>query len=62
MLNGPSRGEMPRAYEPGEVEQQIYRFWNESGFFTPRSTAPRLRSSSLCPRPTSQGSFTWVTR
>ena len=35
MAKGSSLGEMPRAYEPGEVEQRIYRFWNESGFFTP---------------------------
>jgi len=28
--------EMPRAYEPGKVEQNWYRFWLERGYFTPR--------------------------
>ena len=30
-----SKGEMPRAYDPGSVEGPIYKFWNESGFFRP---------------------------
>ena len=29
-------GEMPRAYDPGSVEGPIYRFWTDSGFFTPK--------------------------
>ena len=28
--------EMPKAYEPGKVEQKWYRFWLEKGYFTPR--------------------------
>ena len=27
--------EMPRAYEPGQVEQKWYRFWLEKGYFKP---------------------------
>jgi valyl-tRNA synthetase len=27
--------EMPKAYEPGKVEQKWYRFWLENGYFTP---------------------------
>ena len=27
--------EIPKAYEPGEVEQKWYRFWMEQGYFTP---------------------------
>ena len=28
--------EIPKAYEPGEVEQKWYRFWIEHGYFTPK--------------------------
>ena len=30
------REELPKAYEPGQVEERIYRFWLEKGYFTPR--------------------------
>ena len=35
MARAASKGEMPRAYDPGSVEGPIYKFWNESGFFRP---------------------------
>ncbi len=28
--------EMPKAYEPGKVEQKWYQFWLEKGYFTPK--------------------------
>jgi len=28
--------EMPRAYEPGKVEQKWYQFWLDKGYFTPK--------------------------
>src|SRR5512136_380538 len=28
--------EMPKAYEPGKVEQKWYKFWLEKGYFTPK--------------------------
>jgi len=28
--------EIPKAYEPGEVEQKWYRFWIKHGYFTPK--------------------------
>ena len=28
--------EMPKAYEPGKVEQKWYKFWMEKGYFTPK--------------------------
>ena len=31
----PSSKEMPRAYNPGEVEGALYRFWMDKGYFTP---------------------------
>ena len=37
MAEAPSiQYEMPRAYEPGKVEQKWYRFWLEKGYFSPR--------------------------
>ena len=30
--------ELPRAYNPKEVEDRIYKLWEESGFFTPEKT------------------------
>ena len=31
----PSSNEMPRAYNPNEVEESLYRSWMEKGYFTP---------------------------
>ena len=31
----PSSNEMPRAYNPNEVEEPLYRSWMEKGYFTP---------------------------
>jgi len=28
--------EIPKAYEPGEIEQKWYRFWMDYGYFTPK--------------------------
>lgn len=27
--------ELPKAYNPAEVEQKIYKLWEESGYFNP---------------------------
>ena len=35
MITSPSAKEMPRAYDPSEVEGPIYKFWMEKGYFTP---------------------------
>jgi len=35
MTPSPETQEMPRAYEPGKVEQKWYDFWMEKGYFTP---------------------------
>ena len=29
------QGDMPRAYVPGAVEERIYKFWNDNGYFMP---------------------------
>jgi valyl-tRNA synthetase len=35
MNDRPDAMQMPAAYEPSEVEERIYRWWEESGFFRP---------------------------
>ncbi|MFC1901380.1 valine--tRNA ligase [Chloroflexota bacterium] len=35
MTQVPNTEEMPKAYEPGKVEQKWYRFWLEKGYFKP---------------------------
>ncbi|OGO33251.1 MAG: valine--tRNA ligase [Chloroflexi bacterium RBG_16_56_11] len=34
--NAEIENEMPRAYEPGRVEEKWYKFWMENGYFTPK--------------------------
>ncbi len=37
MANTPeNEQEMPKAYEPGRVEQKWYKFWMDRGYFTPK--------------------------
>jgi valyl-tRNA synthetase len=36
MTQTPNIEEMPKAYEPGRVEQKWYQFWLEKGYFTPK--------------------------
>ncbi len=33
MAEAPTKDEMPKAYEPGKVEQKWYKFWLEKGYF-----------------------------
>lgn len=35
MTQATGKEDMPRAYEPGKVEQKWYEFWTEKGYFTP---------------------------
>jgi valyl-tRNA synthetase len=35
MTQAPDKEEMPKAYEPGRVEQKWYEYWMEKGYFTP---------------------------
>ena len=32
----PSSNAMPRAYNPNEVEEPLYQFWMDKGYFTPK--------------------------
>ena len=36
MSNRLQHTEIPKAYNPAEVEEPLYRFWEERGYFTPR--------------------------
>ncbi len=54
---------IPKAYEPQSVEQRLYRWWEESGYFKPAGDPdPAGRSSSACRRPTSPARCTSATR
>ncbi len=39
MTTAGQRQEMPKAYDPHEVEARLYRMWEESGAFAPRASA-----------------------
>ena len=53
--------ELPKGYEPEDVEQRIYKLWEESGSFkADRPATPRPTPSSF-PRPMSPGLCTWAT-
>jgi valyl-tRNA synthetase len=36
MTQSPGIEEMPKAYEPGRVEEKWYKFWMDRGYFTPK--------------------------
>ncbi len=50
-----ARERMPRAYEPGAVEERIYRFWNEGGFFTPKIDREKTPFTVIMPPPNVTG-------
>jgi len=47
--------EMPKAYEPGEVEQKWYRFWLEKDYFTPRIDPEKKPFIIIMPPPNVTG-------
>ncbi len=50
-----SQYEMPKAYEPGKVEQKWYRFWLEKGYFTPRIDPKKKPFVIIMPPPNVTG-------
>ena len=46
---------MPRAYEPGNVEQKWYRFWLEKGYFKPRIDPKKKPFVIIMPPPNITG-------
>ena len=55
MADGPARGEMPRAYEPGAVERRIYEGWMERGYFTPEIDRSKTPFTVIMPPPNVTG-------
>ncbi|MFH0941823.1 MAG: class I tRNA ligase family protein, partial [Chloroflexota bacterium] len=47
--------EMPKAYEPGKVEQKWYEFWMEKGYFTPRIEPKKKPFVIIMPPPNVTG-------
>ena len=46
---------MPRAYEPGEVEERVYAFWKGGGFFTPEIDRSKQPFTVIMPPPNVTG-------
>jgi valyl-tRNA synthetase len=51
----PQSGEMPKAYDPAAFEEQLYRFWEEKGFFTPKIDSARQPFTIIMPPPNVSG-------
>jgi len=47
--------EMPKAYEPGKVEQKWYEFWLEKGYFTPKIDPKKRPFVIIMPPPNVTG-------
>ena len=47
--------DLPKGYEPGQVEQRLYRFWEEGGYFAPRHDATRTPFVISMPPPNVTG-------
>jgi len=47
--------EIPKAYEPGQIEQKWYRFWMEHGYFTPKIDRKKKPFIIIMPPPNVTG-------
>ncbi len=47
--------DLPKAYDPGQVEGRIYRFWLDKGYFTPRIDPSRQPFTIIMPPPNVTG-------
>src|SRR5260370_6793144 len=47
--------ELPRAYDPAQVEQKWYRFWLEQGYFHADARTPKAPYSIVIPPPNVTG-------
>jgi len=55
MAETPKRYEMPKAYEPGKVEQKWYKFWLEKGYFKPKIDPEKKPFVIIMPPPNVTG-------
>ena len=49
------REDLPKAYEPGQVERRTYQFWLDKGYFTPRIDHARQPFVIIMPPPNVTG-------
>jgi len=47
--------DIPKAYDPRAVEERLYRFWEESGYFMPRVDPKRRPFTIIMPPPNVSG-------
>jgi len=52
---GHRRNDIPKAYDPRAVEERLYRFWEERGYFTPRIDPQRRPFTIIMPPPNLTG-------
>ena len=52
---GRHRSDIPKAYDPRVVEEPLYRFWEERGYFTPRIDPQRRPFTIIMPPPNLTG-------
>ena len=55
MASAQSQEPMPRAYEPGAVEERVYAFWKDGGFFTPEIDRSKQPFTIIMPPPNVTG-------
>jgi valyl-tRNA synthetase len=48
---------MPKAYQPGDYEERLYKVWEESGAFKPNLSAPKSPFSIILPPPNANGNL-----
>jgi len=55
MAEAPIKYEMPKAYEPGKIEQKWYKFWLEKGYFKPKIDPEKKPFVIIMPPPNVTG-------
>ena len=56
------RKELPKQYDPTQVESQIYQMWLDSDCFKAEPDPDKKPYSIVMPPPNVTGSSTWATR
>lgn len=56
------RKELPKVYEPGDVESRIYQMWMDNDCFKAEPNPNKKPFSIVMPPPNVTGSCTWATR
>ena len=53
--------ELPKIYDPSEVESSIYKMWEDNGYFHAERDENKKPYTIVMPPPTSPASSTWAT-